>query len=213
MCSNSAYLSKLGACVETRCTSRNSMHLQIFGALVETSMHLATIPQFKNGLKVHSESLSAPKISSCAANLWVHRIILNATEKSGRTGQLQSHRRCPGAPTFSGIPGNHKCTGSVSPMEPRAQRQPRNRRFNVSRGLNVSLDAAVSASAVGRSTSTVEPQVQRRPWAGQRRSWSRGVNVNRGAGDSTLTVEPQIQRRPRDIKEEVPPKKHLSQAT
>lgn len=206
MCSNSAYLSKLSACVETRCTSRNSMHLQIFGALVETSMHLATIPQFKNGLKVHSESLSAPKISSCAANLWVHRIILNATEKSGRTGQL-SHRRCPGAPTFSGIPGNHKCTGSVSPMEPRAQRQPRNRR------LNVSLDAAVSASAVGGSTSTVEPQVQRRPWAGQRRSWSRGVNVNRGAADSTLTAEPEIQRWPRDIKEEVPPKKHLSQAT
>lgn len=204
MCSNSAYLSKLSACVETRCTSRNSMHLQIFGALVETSMHLATIPQFKNGLKVHSESLSAPKISSCAANLWVHRIILNATEKSGRTGQLQSHRRCPGAPTFSGIPGNHKCTGSASPMEPRAQRQPRNRRFNVSRGLNVSLDAAVSASAVGGSTSTVEPQVQRRPWAGQRRSWSRRFNVNRGAADSTPAA---------GHKEEVPPKKHLSQAT
>lgn len=155
MCSNSAYLSKLSACVETRCTSRNSMHLQIFGALVETSMHLATIPQFKNGLKVHSESLSAPKISSCAANLWVHRIILNATEKSGRTGQLQSHRRCPGAPTFSSIPGNHKCTGSVSPMEPRAQRQPRNRRFNVGRGrVNVDRGAA-------GSTLTVEPEIQR----------------------------------------------------
>ena len=162
MCSNSAYLSKLSACVETRCTSRNSMHLQIFGALVETSMHLATIPQFKNGLKVHSESLSAPKISSCAANLWVHRIILNAREKSGRTGQLQSHRRCPGAPTFSGIPGNHKCTGSVSPMEPRAQRQPRRRSFSVGRGrVDVDRRAAGSTSAVGRSTSIVEPRGQR----------------------------------------------------
>lgn len=194
------HFQKLDAFADIRCTCRN----------FDAPGNHSTV---QNGLKVHSESLSAPKISSCAANLWVHRIILNATEKSGRTGQLQSHRRCPGAPTFSGIPGNHKCTGSVSPMEPRAQRQPRNRRFSVSRGLNVSLDAAVSASAVGGSTSTVEPQVQRRPWAGQRRSWSRGVNVNRGAGDSTLTVEPQIQRRPRDIKEEVPPKKHLSQAT
>ena len=212
MCSNSAYLSKLSACVETRCTSRNSMHLQIFGALVETSMHPATIPQFKNGLKVHSESLSAPKISSCAANLWVHRIILNATKKSGRTGQLQSHRRCPGAPTFSGIPGNHKCTaqyrpwsrGSTSASKPQVQRQPWAQRQRRRRSFSVGR---------GRVTSTVEPQVQRRPWAGQRRSWSRGVNVNREAGDSTLTVEPQIQRRPRDIKEEVPPKKHLSQAT
>lgn len=153
MCSNSAYLSKLSACVETRCTSRNSMHLQIFGALVETSMHPATIPQFKNGLKVHSESLSAPKISSCAANLWVHRIILNARENldaPDSSSHIEGARARLRFPVFR------------ETISARVQYRP------WSRGLNVSLETAGSTSAVG-STSASTPQFQRRPWAGRRR--------------------------------------------
>lgn len=136
------------------------MHLQIFGALVETSMHLATIPHFKNGLKVHRESLSAPKISSCAANLWVHRKNLDVNKNSGRT---ENPYHIEGAPARLRFPVFRKT------MSARVQHRPWSRELNVSRGrVDVDRGAAGSTSAVG-STSASTPQFQRRPWAGRRR--------------------------------------------
>lgn len=168
------------------------MHLQIFGALVETSMHLATIPHFKNGLKVHRESLSAPKISSCAANLWVHRKNLDVNKKSGRT---ENPYHIEGAPARLRFPVFRKT------MSARVQHRP------WSRELNVSLGTAGSTSAVGGSTSIVVSQVQRQPWAQRqprRRSFSVGrgrVDVDRRAagstpavGGSTSIIEPRGQR-------------------
>lgn len=172
------------------------MHLQIFGALVETSMHLATIPHFKNGLKVHRESLSAPKISSCAANLWVHRKNLDVNKNSGRT---ENPYHIEGAPARLRFPVFRKT------MSARVQHRP------WSRELNVSLGTAGSTSAVGGSTSIVVPQVQRQPWAQRqprRRSFSVGrgrVDVDRRAAGST----PAAGHKRRGASEEAP----LSQTT